>query len=305
MDKVLKFLSEYYFPERLKKIALADCLCEERTEEIRIGAGKPLALVKKSGIYFVSGDGVVTSCEKGAFFTKEEVKEIVERLCENSVYSSQEHIKKGFIPLKGGHRAGITGRCVTENGKIKYITDFSVVNIRIAREVLDSSDEIMPYISDGGIKNTIIISPPGCGKTTILRDLARKLGGIEYRMKVAIADERGEIAATVNGQATNDVGILSSVMDNCPKKEGILSMIRSMNPDIIITDEIGTEDDEEAILKAVNSGIKVICSAHGKDISEVRRKSSTDRLFGEGVFHLAVELSRREGPGTLERVVFL
>ncbi len=305
MDKELEFLAEYYFPDKLKKIALADSLSPEKTEEIRIGTNRAVAFLKKSGIYFMSEKGVTTEYGKAAFFSREELYETVERLCGNSVYSCQEYIKKGFIPLKGGHRAGVTGRCITEGNKIKYITDFSSVNIRIAREIIGASDEIMPYLINGGIKNTIIISPPGCGKTTLLRDIARKLGGEFYMKKVAIADERGEIAATVDGQANNDIGKLSFVMDNCPKKEGIISMIRSMNPDILITDEIGTKDDEEAILTAVNSGIKVICTAHGNDIDDVRRKSGTNGLFNENVFELAVELSRKKGPGTLEKAVSL
>ena len=122
MDKELTFLAEYYFPERLKKIVLADSHSSEKTEEIRVKADSAIAVMKKSGIYFLSETGYATEYRKAAFFTKEEVYELVAHLCENSVYSNQEFIKKGFIPLRGGHRAGVTGRCVTEDGKIKYIS---------------------------------------------------------------------------------------------------------------------------------------------------------------------------------------
>ncbi len=306
MDKGLKFLSENYFPERLKKIMLADLAAPERTEEIRIKANDAVCVLKKSGLYFLGENGETTEYEKAAFFSKEELSEIVTLLCENSVYSNQEHIKKGFIPLRGGHRAGITGRCIEENGKIKYITDFSAVNIRIAREIKGAADSVMPHIYNGKrVLNTLIVSPPGCGKTTMLRDIARKLGSPFFMKKVAIADERGEIAACFEGIAENDIGSLSFVMDNCPKAEGIVSLIRAMNPDIVITDEIGTKEDVYAVMQALNSGVSVIASAHGFSVSDVKRKSGIKELLSEGAFEKVIILSRKKGPGTVEEILDL
>ncbi len=305
MDKGLKFLAEEYFPERLKEIALKHAASPERTEEIRLNAGYGITVLKRTGLYFLSEEGECVEEEKAACFRAEEIKEIIKRICENSVYSYQEQIKKGYIPLKGGHRAGVTGRCVREGDEIKYMTDFTSVTIRISHEVIGASDFVFPYIYNGEVKNTLIISPPGCGKTTILRDLARKLGSSRCMKKVSLVDERGEIAASSGGVIHNNVGSLTSVIDNAPKPEGIMCVLRAMNPDVIITDEIGTKDDAKAIMSGVLSGSKVICSAHGKNLSDVSLRYGTKELIRQKVFERIIVLSRREGPGTIEEIIKL
>lgn len=305
MDKGLKFLAEEYFPERLKNIALKHMLSPEKTEELRLNAGYSLTALKKSGLFFLSETGECVEEDKGAVFSKEEIKKIINSFCENSIYSYQEQIKKGYIPLKGGHRAGVTGRCVRDGDEIKYMTDFTSLNIRIAHEVFGASDLIFPYIYNGEVENTLIISPPGCGKTTILRDLSRKLGSSICMKKVSVVDERGEIAALSGGIIHNKVGSLTSVIDGCPKAEGIMCILRAMNPDVIITDEIGGIDDGKAIMAGVLSGSKVICSAHGSSLSDVAEKSGTKELIGQKVFKKVIILSRKNGPGTVEEVINL
>lgn len=302
MDESLKALAERYFFGRLKNIALADAEAPERTEEIRLYSGKEAAVVKKSGIYFISESGECVARGRGAVFSPSEIREIVKMLCDNSIYSSQDKLKNGFLSLEGGHRAGVTGRCVTENNRITHITDISSVNIRIAREVRGAALKIINYIAQDTVKNTLIISPPGCGKTTMLRDTARLLGGERCMKRVAVADERGELAALKGGIPMNDVGALTSVLDSCPKYEGMMSLLRSSSPEVMITDEIGSESDAEAVMQAVKSGVAVICSAHAATIDGVKKRAGIKKLCDEGVFEAYILLSRRCGPGTVEEI---
>lgn len=302
MNKGLKFLAERYFPQRLKNIALKDVNSPEETEEIRLSAGREAAVLKRSGIYFISESGECRERGNGAVFSQEEIRQIVKSLCDNSLYSCRDKLKKGFLPLEGGHRAGVTGRCVCGKDGIEYITDISSVNIRIAHEVKGAAIPVMPYILGNTVKNTLIISPPGCGKTTMLRDIARNLGGDIYKKKVAVVDERGEIAALCAGIPSNDVGVLTFVLDSCPKYEGMINLLRSSSPDVLITDEIGSDEDALAVMEAVKSGVSVICSVHASSIDEAAKKSGVKRLCEEKVFGLYVLLSRKNGPGTIEEI---
>ncbi len=302
MNEGLKNLALKYFPTRLKNIALADAESPDITEEIRLCAGKEATVVKKSGTYFISESGECTEKRRAAIFSKEEIKEIIKMFCKNSIYSYQDKLRQGFITLEGGHRVGVAGRCVNENGRIKSITDISALNIRIAKEVKGAATSVIPYIIGNKIKNCLIISPPGCGKTTMLRDICRILGGERYMKKVALADERGEIASMYDSLPANDIGALTFVMDGCPKYEGMMSLLRSSSPEVMITDEIGSEEDSLAILQAVKSGVSVICSIHASSINDAMSKEGIKKLLEENVFSVFVLLGRKNGPGTLEEI---
>lgn len=305
MDEELRKLAEDYFPPRLKKILLADARSPEKTEEIRLISGRGLSVMKKSGLYFMDENGISTEEKTAATVSREEVQTLLDALCRHSVYSCQEQLRQGFLPLSGGHRAGVAGRCVLENGQIRYVTDVSAIHIRVAHEVIGAAKALVPYYAHGRIRSTLILSPPGCGKTTMLRDLSRIFGGERFMKKVAIVDERSELAACVDGIPTNDVGPLTVVMDNCPKHEGIMTLLRATAPDVIVTDEIGSEEDCRAILKAASSGVSVITSVHGDSPESLSRRAPVRELIEEGVFGYLAVLSHRAGAGTLEKVVSL
>lgn len=268
---------------------------KETLQEIRLKVNKPLILS-------VNGVESVTSY----IVTLEDIKGIVQKISNYSVYAFEEEIRQGYITIKGGHRVGICGRCIVDNERIKTIRDISSINIRVAHEIIGCSNKLMEYILDDekNIVNTILISPPKCGKTTYIRDIARNISGISKisGKKVCIIDERSEIAACSNGIPQLDVGLRTDVLDCCPKSEGIMMGIRSMSPDVIVCDEIGTYKDIESIIIALNSGVNVITTIHGYDIEDLFKRPVFDEILKNKVFERAIILSNRNGIGTIEYI---
>lgn len=304
---ILKFIS----PELknvIRKVSLKDLLC---LEEIRLRVNRPVMLQNSRGSFFLSGDGELTDKPiKPVFVSQEEIIKTLELISENSIYAFQDEIRNGFITIKGGHRVGITGRVVLEGSKIKNIKDISGLNIRISREVKGCSTNLLKYIvqRENEVYNTLIVSPPKCGKTTILRDLARNISdGVEEiplkGLKVGVIDERSEIAACYKGSPQKSVGARTDVLDACPKQLGMSMMLRSMSPDVIITDEIGCDGDKEAIMQVLNAGVKIIATAHGFNISELKARKEVISMMEEKVFGRLIVLSCNDGPGTVEEVL--
>lgn len=275
MDEILR-----YFPNKIYQI-FSNLLQENpqignELQEIRIRVDKPIILKLKEKDLILQYNILQT-----------EILQIVERLCENSIYAYKNQICEGFITIKGGHRVGLTGSCVIENGKITNIKYISSLNIRIAREVKNCSTRILREIIDidnKTIYNSIIVAPPGRGKTTILRDIIRRLSdGIEeinFRGKTCgVVDERGEIAAMYKGAPQNDVGIRTDIIENVSKNKGIHMLIRTMAPEIIACDEIGSKEDVEAIHYALYSGVKGIFTMHGKNVEDIKNNKQIYELI--------------------------
>ena len=275
MDEILR-----YFPNKIYQI-FSNLLQENpqianELQEIRLRVDKPIILKLREKDLILQYNILQT-----------EILQIVERLCENSIYAYKNQICEGFITIKGGHRVGLTGSCVIENGKITNIKYISSLNIRIAREVKNCSTRILREIIDienKTIYNSIIVAPPGRGKTTILRDIIRRLSdGIEeinFRGKTCgVVDERGEIAAMYKGAPQNDVGIRTDIIENVSKNKGIHMLIRTMAPEIIACDEIGSKEDVEAIHYALYSGVKGIFTMHGKNVEDIKNNKQIYELI--------------------------
>ncbi|WP_136606313.1 stage III sporulation protein AA [Paenibacillus dokdonensis] len=299
------------FPDRIKSILLQlprDLL--ERLEEIRIREERPLEVNESGGHHFVTGQGMLTMEEEKAYRPeRDDSRRFLDLISNHSLYTLEEELRKGFITVPGGHRIGLSGRTVLSGGRVEHIRDISGFNIRIAREVQGAANEILPYLYDDKekrMKHTLILSPPQHGKTTLLRDLARQissgsLGSSPAKnlgMKVGIIDERSEIAGSLHGVPSFDVGPRTDVMDACPKAEGMMMMIRSMSPDVLIVDEIGREEDAEAVTEALHAGISVIASAHGSGPEEILNRPAMHGLMENQMFEMYVLLHRSNGKTT-------
>lgn len=280
-----------------QKIALA--VAKYNVEEIRLIANKPVTVFMEGSSYFVSAVGDITqSAGSGITISPSGLNDIFKAACGGSVYAVEEELRHGFVTIEGGHRVGICGTAVMKSNEVIYIKYISALNIRIAKQAIGSSKDIIPIIYDKFARNTLIVSPPGCGKTTLLRDIARVLGS---RYKIGIADERSEIAASYMGVPQTDIGEKTVVMDLCPKAHAINMLVRTMGVELIITDEISTPEDVRAIKNAFGSGVKVIASAHGYCTSDITEHPYLSELTKRG-FERIITLSRRFGVGSIEEV---
>ena len=290
-EEVIRILPEKIANETKKFIS------DGTIQEIRIKVGKPIILI-------LSNEEKVLNYVT----TNDEVKGILVKISNYSLYAYEEEIKQGYITIKGGPRVGIAGECVISNGEIKTIKNISSLNIRISKAVVGSAKKIMPIITGGDrIYNTLIVSPPKCGKTTILRDIAKNISNGVYSLglkgkKVVIIDERSEVAACYNGVPQMDVGIRTDVLDNCLKKTGMIMAIRSLSPDVLICDEIGTLGEVEALNMAFNSGVNIVVTVHGFDIEDIYSRKVFKELIDESIIERVVILSSRKGAGTIERI---
>lgn len=270
----------------------------QKLQEVRMRVGKPLVILYDNRERILPTEGAGRH-----LVTKEEMQETLDYISRYSPYAYEQEIRQGFLTIEGGHRIGVTGKAVLENKQVKTIQHISSINIRVAHEIQGCADEVMNYITENGqVYHTLIISPPRCGKTTLLRDIIRQISDGNKKIKgctVGVVDERSELAGCYHGIPQNNLGIRTDVLDCCPKSEGMMLLIRSMSPQVIVVDEIGTAEDIHALEYAMQCGCKLIASVHGADMEEVKNKPMFETLIKKKRFQRYVVLEDVTHPGEI------
>lgn len=279
-----------------------------KLQEIRLGAGRPLTLWYRGREMFLTEEGRETlEWHRARMVTEQEVRETLEFAGNYSLYAYEDEIRQGYLTLPGGHRIGVAGRAVTEEDRVKTLRHISSLNIRVAHEVRGCADGVLPWLyGPEGLLHTLLLSPPRCGKTTLLRDLIRQIsdGKVGMRgLRVGVVDERSEICGCYLGIPGNDVGLRTDILDGCPKAEGMLMLVRSMAPEVLAVDEIGGAADVAALETALFCGCRILATVHGIDLGDLQQKPLFARLLQEEIFERFVVLDARHGPGTVRKIL--
>lgn len=291
IDEILKVLPKYISNEILR------LNCSQNITEIRLRT-------KCKVILKCINNEIVLDC----IATTNAILDVLLNVSKNSIYAIQNDINNGFVIIRGGHRIGVSGEVVYVDGKIKNIKNICSLNIRVAKQVYGCADKVLKsIIQNGKVNNTLIVSPPGCGKTTLIRDIVRQISNgvpsINFKGKnVSLIDERGEIASVYEGVASLDVGVRTDIMSNVTKSTGMKMMIRSMAPDVIATDEIGKKEDIVAIKEAMLSGVSVIVTMHGDSLQDINKNKDIKELLDMNTFSKIIILSNGKVPGIVEKI---
>ena len=264
----------------------------------------PLMIRQRGKEYKLTEEGKLLRCNGNEQYEKEnihyvdrcELMETMEYIAGYSLYAYEDELRQGFLTIQGGHRVGVAGKILMEEGKVRSIRYISFLNIRLAHQVEGCADKVMPFIVENGeVCHTLIISPPCCGKTTLLRDVIRQIsnGNAWCEGKnVGVVDERSEIGGAYQGVPQNDLGIRTDLLDCCPKAEGMMMLIRSMSPEVVAVDEIGDYGDIKAIESVLNCGCRLIATVHGSSVEDIEKKPLLQKMVKEHVFDRYIILSR-------------
>lgn len=289
------------FPEKQRGFWRRTAGCQREIQEIRLRSGRPIVIHRDGRELFLDRDGQFTDRLSGAIsITAEELEALLSHICHYSLYAFEDELRQGFITVSGGHRVGVAGQAVLENdGRIRTIKNIYYMNIRISHEIKGAADGVLPLMyGSGGLKSTLLLSPPGCGKTTLLRDLIRQISnGNAYGpgLTVGVVDERSELAGTYCGIPQNDLGMRTDVLDACPKAAGMLLLLRSMSPRVIAIDELGNREELEHLKRAEACGCKILATAHGESLEDLERRFGVDRQGWKQLFDLIVLLGKENG----------
>lgn len=271
-------------------------------QEIRLRVNGPLLVEYEGREQALTKEGEFAEAnERPYIVTEQDLKDTLQIVSSYSLYAYEEEVKQGFLTISGGHRIGIVGKAVVEGGRVKSLKYVSCMNVRLAHQVKGCADKVIPYVVEKDEPcNCLIISPPRCGKTTLLRDMVRQFSNGTRSIlgkNVGVVDERSEIAGCYMGISQNDVGMRTDILDCCPKSEGMMMLIRSMAPDIVAVDEIGDEKDANAIETVIHCGCKLFATVHGSSMEDIQRKPLLKKLMEENIFdrYLLLEKTKETG----------
>ena len=276
-------------PGRLRETALSlRSEMQSQVEELRLRTGQPMSAVL---------DGEEIAFPEPSV-TRRDLEQVLELSCRGSLHTVLDQLRQGYITIEGGHRLGLCGRTVLREGEIINLRPLSSAGLRIAREVKGAALPVLSQVCEGGrLQSTLILAPPGLGKTTLLRDLLRMVSDGEGCLphRVGLADQRGEVAALWGGVPQLDVGSRTDILEGCPKAQALMLLLRAMNPQVLAVDEITAEADLEALLAAVGCGVTLLATAHGTDRADLSRRPLYRPLLEQKIFRRLVQIQRTEG----------
>lgn len=289
------------FSGNIRRLLLQADLDYEKLYEIRLRAGRPMFLIYDGGECFLRTRG-----REPYLVTREDLKETLEYVSGYSLYAYEDELRQGYMSVQGGHRVGVTGKVILDGDRIRGMKYISCINLRLAHEIQGCADPVMEHIrKENWTAHTLLISPPRCGKTTLLRDMIRQLSNGSGRIPgvtVGVVDERSELAGCYQGIPQNDLGIRTDVLDGCPKAHGMQMLIRSMSPSVVAVDELGREEDFKAVESVIYSGCKLIATAHGASLEEIFSTPFFGRLRKMKVFERYILLGKEQRAGIIRGI---